>query len=71
VIGRQNADIVNTLHIRVVAWNDFLFPMRYNFARVTATDMMFFIGGFSWSSCPMNTAHFEVLRRGELRPSGR
>jgi len=64
VVGQQNADNTNTLHLRDVAMTTtFWLSMGYNFGCVIASGTIFdFRGGFLWSSYPVNTANFEVLR---------
>jgi len=49
VVGRQNADIANTLHLGDVAMaTTFWLSVHYNFGRVIASDMLFdSMGGFS------------------------
>jgi len=40
VVGRQNADIVNTLHLRNIAMaTTFLLSVGYNFGCMIASDM--------------------------------
>jgi len=57
VVGRQNADIADTLQLRDIAMaTTFWFSMGYNFSCMTASDMLFDSkGGFSWTSYPMKT----------------
>ena len=57
MVGRQNADNANTLHLRDVAMaTTFWLSMGYNFGCMIASDMMFDSrGGFSGSSYPRNT----------------
>jgi len=57
VVGRQNADIVDTLHLRDVAMaTTFWISMGYNFGCVIASDTLFDSrGGFSGLSYPMKT----------------
>jgi len=56
VVGRQNADIADTLHLRDVAMATTFWPMGYNFGCVIASDTRFDSrGGFSGSSYPMKT----------------
>jgi len=57
VVGRQNADIADTLHLRDVAMaTTFLLLMGYNFGSVIASDMLFDSrGGCSGSGYPMKT----------------
>jgi len=57
VVGRQNADIADTLHLSDVAVaTTFWLSMGYNFGCVMANDMIVdFSGGSSGSSYPMNT----------------
>jgi len=60
VLGRQNADIAFTLHLRDVAMATTFwlsnFSMGYNFGCMIASDTMFYArGGFSGSSYPMKT----------------
>jgi len=60
VVGRQNADIADTLHLRDIAMaTTFWLSMGYNFSCVIASDTTFdFRGGFSGSSYPMKTYQF-------------
>jgi len=55
VVGRQNADIADTLPLRDVAMaTTFWLSMGYNFGYMIASDMLFDTrGGFSESSYPM------------------
>ena len=57
MVGRQNAHIVDTLHVRDVATaTTFWLSMGYNFGRMIASDTLFDSrGGFSGSSYPMKT----------------
>ena len=57
MVGRQNADIVDTLHLRDVAMaTTFWISMGYNFGCVIASDTLFDSrGGFSGLSYPMKT----------------
>ena len=57
MVGRQNADIADTLHLRDVAMaSTFWFSMGCNFSCMIASDTLFDTrGGFSWSSYPMKT----------------
>jgi len=57
VVGRQNTDIADTLHIRDVAMaTTFWLSMGYNFGCMTASDTLFHSkGGFLGSSYPMKT----------------
>ena len=57
MVGRQNADIVDTLHVRDVAIaTSFWLSMGYNFGCMIASDTLFNSrGGFLWSSYPMKT----------------
>jgi len=57
VVGRQKADIADTLHLRDVAMaTTFWLSMGYSFGCVIASDTLFDIRGeFSGSSCPMKT----------------
>jgi len=57
VVGRQNADITDTLHLRDVAMaTTFWLSMGYNFDCITASDMLFNSrGGFSGSCYLMKT----------------
>jgi len=57
VIGRQNADITDTLQLRDVAVaTTFWLSMGYNFSCVTASDTLVDSrGGFSGTSYPMKT----------------
>jgi len=63
VVGEQNADIADTLHLRYVAMaTTFCLLLVYNFG-CTASDTLFDSrGGFSGSNYPMKTADFEVLK---------
>jgi len=63
VVGRQNADIAGTLHLRDIAMaTTFWLSVGYNFSCMIASDMLFDSrGGFSRSCYPMKTADFEVL----------
>jgi len=57
VVGRQNADIADTLHLRNVAMETtFCLLMGYNFGCMIASDTLFDSrGGFSGSSYPIKT----------------
>jgi len=57
VVGGQNADIADTLHLRDVAMaTTFWLSMGYNFTCMIASNMLFNSrDGFSGSSYPMNT----------------
>ena len=57
MVGRQKADIADTLHLRDIAMaTTFWLSIGYNFRCMIASDMLFDIrGGFSGSSCPMKT----------------
>jgi len=57
VVGRQNVDIADTLHLRdVVMATTFWLSMAYNFGCMIASDTLFDSrGGFSGSSYPMKT----------------
>jgi len=57
VVGQQNADIADTLHLRDVAMaTTFWLSMGYNFGCMIASDTIFDSrGGFSESSYPMKT----------------
>ena len=57
VVGRQNADIADSLRLRDVAMaTTFWLSMGYNFGCVIASDTQFDPrGGFSGSSYPMKT----------------
>ena len=57
MVGRQKADIADTLHLRDVAMaTTFWLSMGYSFGCVIASDTLFDIRGeFSGSSCPMKT----------------
>ena len=57
MVGRQNADIADTLHLKEVAMaTTFWLLMRYNFGCVIASDTLFDSrGGSSGSSYPMKT----------------
>ena len=58
MVGRQNADIADTLQLRDVAMaTTFWLSMGYNFSCSTASDRMFDSrGGFSGTSYPLKTA---------------
>jgi len=64
VVGRQNADIADTLHLRDVAMaTTFWLLMGYNFGCMVASDTLFDSrGGFLGSSYPMKIYNLEVLR---------
>ena len=57
MVDRQNADIADTMHLRVVAMaTPFCIPMGYNFGCMIASETLFDSrGGFSGSSYPMKT----------------
>ena len=57
VVGRQNAYIADTLHLRDVAMaTTFWLSMGYNFGCMIASDTLFDSrGGFSGSNYPMKT----------------
>jgi len=57
VVGRQNADIADTLHLRDVAMSTtFWLSMGYNFGCIIASDTLFGSrGGFLGSSYLMKT----------------
>jgi len=57
VVGRQNADIADTLQLRDVAMaTTFWLSMGYNFSCVTASDTLFDSRiGFSGTSYPLKT----------------
>jgi len=57
VVGRQNADIADTLQVRDIAMaTPFCLSMGYNFSSMTANDTLFDSrGGFSGTSCPVKT----------------
>jgi len=57
VVGRQNADIADTLQLRDVAMTTtFWLSMGYNFTCMIASDTLFNTrGGFSGTSYPMKT----------------
>jgi len=57
VVGRQKADIADTLHLREVAMaTSFWLSMGYNFGCMIASDTLFDPrGGFSESSYSMKT----------------
>jgi len=63
VVGRQNADIADTLQLRDVAkTTTFWLSMGYNFSCMTASDKLFDSrGGFSGTSYPVKTAEIEGL----------
>jgi len=57
VVGRQNADIADTLQLRDVAMaTTFWLSMGYNFSFMTASETLFDSrGGFAGTSYPMKT----------------
>jgi len=57
VVGQQNADIADTLHLRDIAMDTtFWLSMGYNLGCMIASDTLFDSrSGFSGSSCPMKT----------------
>jgi len=57
VVGRQNADIADTLQLRDVAMTTtFWLSMGYNFSCMIASDTLFdSMGGFTGSSYAMKT----------------
>ena len=57
MVGRQNADIADTLHLRDVPMaTTFCLSMDYNFGCMIASDTVFdSSGGFSGSIYPMKT----------------
>jgi len=57
VVGRQNADIANSLHVGAIAMvTTCWLSMGYNFGCMIASDTLFDSrGGFSGSSYPMKT----------------
>ena len=57
MVGRQNADIADTLQLRDVAMaTTFWLSMGYNFSSMTASDTLFdSMGGFSGTSYPTKT----------------
>jgi len=57
VVGRQNADIADTLQLRDVAMaTTFRLSMGYNYSCMTVSDMLFDSrGGFSGTSNPIKT----------------
>jgi len=57
VVGRQKADIADTVHLRDVGMaTSFWLSMGYIFGCMIASDMLFDSrGGFSGSSYPMKT----------------
>ena len=57
MVGRQNPDIADTLHLNDVAMTTtFWLSMGYNFSCMTASDTLFDSrGGFSGTSYPMKT----------------
>jgi len=57
VVGRQKADIADTLHLRNIAVaTSFWFSMGYNFGFMIASDTLFdYRGGFSGSSYSIKT----------------
>ena len=64
MVGRQNADIADTLHLRDVAMaTTFWLLMGYNFGCMIASNTLFDSrGGFLGSSYLMKTYNLEVLR---------
>jgi len=53
VVGRQNADIADTLQLRDVAMlTTFWVSMGYNFSSMIGSDTLFDWGGFSGTSYP-------------------
>jgi len=65
VVGRQKADIADTLHLRDVATaTSFWLSMGYNFGCMIASDMLFDFFGwvFGVKLFDEDTADFEVLR---------
>jgi len=63
VVGRQNADIADTLHLRDVAMaTTFWLSVGYNLGCMIASDTLpDCMGGFLGSSYPIKTANFKVL----------
>jgi len=57
VVGRQNADVADTLHVRDVAMaTSSWLSMGYNYGCVIASDTLFDSGGWVFgSSYPMKT----------------
>ena len=56
MVGRQNADIADTLHLRDVAMATTWLLMGYNFSCIIASNTLFDSrGGFSGSSYPLKT----------------
>jgi len=57
VVGRQNADIADTLQLRdIVMATTFWLSMGYNLSCMTASDTLFDSrGGFSGTSYPIKT----------------
>ena len=56
MVGRQNADIADTLQLRYVAMATFWLSMGYNFSCMTASVTLFDSrGGFSGTSYPVKT----------------
>jgi len=65
VVGRQNADIADTLHLRDTAMATTFWPLTgYNFSCMTASDTRFDIRGwvFGIKLSDEDIANFEVLR---------
>jgi len=65
VVGRQNADIADTLHIRDVAMaTTFWLSIGYNFACIIASDTLFDSRGWAFGVklSDENIADVEVLR---------
>ena len=64
MVGRQNADIADTLHLRDVAMaTTFWLLMGYNFGCMVASNTLFDSrGGFLGSSHPMKSYNLDVLR---------
>jgi len=57
VVGRQNADVADTLQLRDIAMaTTFWLSMVYNFSCMTASDTLFdSMGGFLGTRCPVKT----------------
>jgi len=64
VVGRQNADVADTLHVRDVAMaTSFWLSMGYNYDCVIASDTLFDSGvGFRVKLSHEDITNFEVLR---------
>jgi len=63
VVGRQNADIADTLHLRTLSWQPLWFLMSDNFSCVIVSDTLFDSRGlvFGVKLSDEDIADFEVL----------